>query len=131
MEVYKSLYLWIQVISLGLFHFLEHILSSLIGFLFSFVLESIDNILNAIWDIFNEGDHSLSKIFKQINPFEKTKGLTGIFSINVTEGLSKGYNILEKMYYKKLLLTYLSLNWNFNLKVSFSYKVLSAPLKDK
>ena len=70
---------------------LEQILSSLNGFLFSFVAESIDKMLNTIWDIFKEGDHSLSKIFKQINPLEKTKGLIGILSIKVTAGLSKGY----------------------------------------
>ena len=76
--------------SLGLFHPLEHILSSLRGFLLSFVEESIDKILKTIWATLSEGDHSVSKIFKQIKPFEKTKGLIGILSIKVTAGLSKG-----------------------------------------
>ena len=48
-------------------------------------------MLNTICATFKEGDHSVSNIFKQINPFEKIKGLIGILSINVTSGLSKGY----------------------------------------
>ena len=85
-----SLYLWNHRASLGLFHPLAQILSSLNGFLFSLVEDNIDNILKAIWDIFNEGDQSFSKIFKQIKPLENTNGLTGIFSTNVTAGLSIG-----------------------------------------
>ena len=51
----------------------------------------MDKMLKVICDIFSDGDHSLSKIFKQINPLEKTNGFTGILSIKVTIGLSKGY----------------------------------------
>ena len=54
------------------------------------IYPSIDKILNVIWPTFKDGDHSVSKIFKHINPFENTKGLIGIFSINVTAGLSIG-----------------------------------------
>ena len=50
-------------------------------------------MLKAIDETFNEGDHSVSNIFKQIKPFEKTKGLMGIWSTKVTAGLSIGYNI--------------------------------------
>ena len=38
------------------------------------------------------GDQSVSKIFKQINPFENTNGFIGIFPTKVTEGFCKGYN---------------------------------------
>ena len=48
-------------------------------------------ILKAIVETFSDGDQSVSKIFKQINPFEKTKGLIGMFSIKVTAGLSIGF----------------------------------------
>ena len=98
-KYYKSLYLWIQVASFGLFIPLAQIISSLAGFLFSLVWDSIDNILKVICDILNDGDQSLSKIFRQINPLEKTYGFIGILSIKVTVGLSKGYkNILKSKY---------------------------------
>ena len=76
---------------MGLFQPLEQIWASFKGFLFSFVEESIDNILNVTDETFNAGDHSVSSIDKQINPFEKTKGLIGILFTKVTAGLSIGY----------------------------------------
>ena len=81
--------------SFGLFHPLEQIWASLTGFFFTFVEESIDNILKVTDETFNAGDHSVSKIDKQINPFEKTYGLIGIFPTNVTAGLSIGYKIIN------------------------------------
>ena len=68
-------------------------MSSLTGFFFSFVEESIDNTLRVTEDVFSTGDHSVSNIDKQINPFEKTYGLIGIFPTNVTVGRSIGYKI--------------------------------------
>ena len=68
-------------------------MSSLTGFFFSFVEESIDNTLKVTEDVFNIGDQSVSNIDKQINPFEKTYGLIGIFPTNVTSGFSIGYKI--------------------------------------
>ena len=52
--------------------------------------DNIDKILKVTADTFKAGDHSVSNIDKHINPFENTKGLSGIFSINVTAGLSIG-----------------------------------------
>ena len=79
--------------SLGLFQLRLQICSSLGGFFFSFVEESIDNTLIVTEDTFNAGDHSVSNIDKQMNPFEKTYGLIGICPTNVTAGLSIGYKI--------------------------------------
>ena len=53
--------------------------------------ESILNILKVTADVVNIGDQSVSKISKQTNPFEKTKGFTGIWSTNVTVGFCMGY----------------------------------------
>ena len=66
--------------------------SSFVGLLFSFVEESILNILKVTEDTVNMGLQSVSKISKQTNPFEKTTGFTGILSTKVTEGFFKGYN---------------------------------------
>ena len=63
------------------------------------MLESIDNILKVTEDTFRAGDHSVSKIDKQINPFEKTNGLIGILPTNVTAGLSIGYKLIMIKYY--------------------------------
>ena len=65
--------------------------SSFVGLLFSFVEESILNILKVTEDTVNMGLQSVSKISKQTNPLEKTKGFIGIFSTNVTIGFCIGY----------------------------------------
>ena len=44
----------------------------------TFVEESIDNILKVTEETLRQGDHSVSKIDKQMNPLEKTNGLIGI-----------------------------------------------------
>ena len=66
--------------------------SSFTGLFFSLVEESILKILNVTEETVNVGDQSVSRIFKQINPLEKTKGFIGIFSTNVTIGFCMGYN---------------------------------------
>ena len=48
-------------------------------------------ILKVTEETVKTGLQSVSKISKQINPFEKTKGFIGIFSTNVTNGFCKGY----------------------------------------
>ena len=68
--------------------------SSLAGFFFSVVDESMLRILNVTEETLNIGDQSVSKISKQTNPFEKTKGFIGIFSMKVTEGFCNGYILL-------------------------------------
>ena len=47
-------------------------------------------MLKVTEETFSAGDHSVSNIDKHINPLEKINGLIGIFSINVTAGLSRG-----------------------------------------
>ncbi len=94
--------MWNHVASFGLFQPLEQIWASFKGFFFTFVEESIDNTLKVTDEAFNAGDHSVSKIDKQINPFEKTYGLIGICPTNVTAGLSIGYKIkinLNNLFY--------------------------------
>ena len=68
--------------------------SSLAGFFFSVVDESMLKMLKVTEETLKIGDQSVSKISKQTNPFEKTKGFTGIFSMKVTEGFCIGYNLL-------------------------------------
>ena len=48
-------------------------------------------ILKVTEETVKTGLQSVSKISKQINPFEKTKGFIRIFSTNVTNGFCKGY----------------------------------------
>ena len=72
--------------------------SSFTGFLFTVVPDSILIILKVTDVIVKTGVQSVSNISKQINPLEKTYGLTGIFSTNVTEGFFNGYKILLWLY---------------------------------
>ena len=53
--------------------------------------ESILRTLNVTEETLNIGDQSVSKISKQTNPFEKTKGFIGVFSTHVTIGFCIGY----------------------------------------
>ena len=51
-------------------------------------------MLRVTADTLNAGDHSVSKIDKQIKPFENTYGFIGIFPTKVTAGRSIGYKLL-------------------------------------
>ena len=54
----------------------------------------MDKILKVTEETFKAGVQSVSNIERHINPFEKTKGLIGIFPIKVTAGLSIGYKFI-------------------------------------